>query len=114
MRGGAVRVDKITMETAAEMIVHPTGRHLSKREKIHLQRVLAAVGLRIARIHPREKIQRYRPRGFWRDTESALMRIVTARDLLIGGVERFRAETMGGIGDRGSSALFQRGDDLRP
>src|SRR4051794_25307215 len=53
MRDVPVGVDGIAMESAAEMIVHSAPGHFSKRENIHLQRVLAAIRLRIARVDPR-------------------------------------------------------------
>src|SRR5205085_10308058 len=108
-----VSVHGIAMKSASEMIVHPASRHFAQGEEVHLQGVFAALGLRISRVNTREKIQRYRARKFWGDAEPAFVRVVTARDLLISGVESFAAELRAGISHPGDSRFSQRGGDFR-
>src|SRR5438874_9440505 len=53
MRDVPIAIDRIAMESAAQMIVHSTRRHLAKREQIHFERTLSGFRLRIARIKSR-------------------------------------------------------------
>src|SRR4051812_39369105 len=99
MRDVPVGVDRIAVETAAEMVVHSAGCHFAEGEQVHLQSMLAALGLRTARVNPREKIQGDRARKFRGDAEPAFMRVIAAGNLLVSGVEGFSAQFLSGIGD---------------
>ena len=112
MRHMPESIDRVTVKPAAQMIVHSTRCHFAEREKIHLERMLAARRFGRARINAEEKIERHRSRKFWRATESAFVRIVAPRDLLIGRVESRRVERRCVATTR--FRLRQRGNDLRP
>jgi hypothetical protein len=43
MRHVPVAIDRITVEAAAQMVVHATRRHFAEREEIHLERMSAAL-----------------------------------------------------------------------
>src|SRR2546423_8987884 len=100
------------MKTATQMIVHSAGCHLSKREQIHLQRVLAAVRLGFSSKNAGEEIQGHWPRKFRGNAEASFMSIIAARNLLIGCVEIFPAELRPGLGGSACRTLVERGDDF--
>ena len=90
------------MKAAADMIVHSTGGHLAQSEQSHFKSMYAhgrGIGIlpilsgdwleanaTTSRVKSRQEIKRYWPGKFWRTTEAALFRIVTALNLLVGGV----------------------------
>ena len=113
MRHVPVGIDRVTVKSAADVIVHSARRHFAQGEQIHLERVLAPRGLRFTRVHPSEEVERDRPRKFRRDTEAAFVCVVAARDLLICRFQRRRPQ----LHRRSPASRFrlsQRGDDLRP
>ena len=102
------------MEAAAEMIVHSAGRHFAQGEQRHLRARACRCRIRaITRVNAEQKIQRDRARKFRRAAEAAFVRIEAARDLLVSGVESFRAELAAGIARLPATACSKRGDDLR-
>ena len=101
------------MEAAAEMIVHSARRHFAQREQIHLERVFAGIALADrARKIAKEKIERHRPRKFRRIAETAFVRVVAARDLLVGCVQDLRVE-LSPLPPLRRLSFAQRCDDLR-
>ena len=92
MRHVPIGIDRVTVKAAAQVIVHSARHHFAKREEIHLERVLAPRRFGRQPINAGQKIQRHRPREFWRHTEAAFVCVVAPRDLLIGGVQGRRIE----------------------
>src|SRR5205823_10652472 len=78
-----VRVDGIAMKSTADVIVYSTGRHLSQCQQDHFQGVLPGIRIRIARVEPRQKIERDGAWKFWRATKAALACIKSPRKLLV-------------------------------
>ena len=105
-------IHRVPVKAAAQVIVHSAGRHFAERKEIHLERVLAAHGFGRPPIDAGKKIQRHRPREFWRHTETAFVCVVASRDLLIGCLQGRRAELRRFSTTRLS--LRQRRDDFRP
>ena len=63
-----VTIDRVTMKTAAQMIVHSARGHLAQRKQRHFERLWRAFPLLpIARIKSGKKIQRHRAREFRRE-----------------------------------------------
>src|SRR6266550_195385 len=86
MRHVPVTINRVTMKTAADMVVHTAGRHFAQGKEVHLQCVFAGVAFRISRVKSGKKIERHWARKFRRIAETSLLGIVTARNLLIRGV----------------------------
>ena len=86
MRHVPVTINRVTMKTAADMVVHTAGRHFAQRKQIHFQRVLPDFALRASGVNAGKKIERHWARKFRRIAETSLLGIVTARNLLIRGV----------------------------
>src|SRR5438067_8491773 len=83
MRHVPARVDRIPMKSTADVIVHPTRRHLSQCQQDHFQGVLPGIRIRIACLEPRQKIERDGAWKFWRATKAALACIKSPRELLV-------------------------------
>src|SRR4029077_6157857 len=114
-----VTSDRVTMKTAADVIVHPAGGHFAQREQSHVERVFARISLGITRIKSRQEIQRDRPRKFWSITESGFFWVVTAIKLLVSGLQNRRVDLAFACrarfrrtGDRRSLRFAQRCNDL--
>src|SRR5216683_1032905 len=102
------------METAAEMIMDSPCCHFAQREKIHVESVLAARGLRaVPRINAKKKIEGHWPRKFRCASEASFVRIVGARQLLVSGVNCLGIKVAGTIG-QALSRFTQGSDDLIP
>jgi hypothetical protein len=74
------------MKPAADVIVHSASSHFAQREQRHVEGVLAVIALGIACVESRKEIERDWPRKFRRIAETAFLRIVTAVELLVGGI----------------------------
>jgi hypothetical protein len=81
-----VTIDRVTMKTAADVIMHSPRGHFAQRKQIHLQRLFPRVAFRISRVKSREEIQRHWPRKFWRITKSAFLWVIAAVKLTVGGL----------------------------
>src|SRR5882724_2793660 len=81
-----VTIDRVTMKTAADMIVHSTRRHFAQRKQSHLERLFAGVALRISRVKSRQEIECNWPWKFWRVTKPAFLWVITAVNLPVGGL----------------------------
>src|SRR5262245_58147248 len=79
-------ISGITMEAAANVIMHASGGHPPQSVKCHLQ----GVSLPGAHVIPEEKIERHGPREFWGSAKTAVSWIVTGLDLLISLVQHLR------------------------
>src|SRR5207245_8063056 len=82
---------------AAEMIVHSTRSHFAQRDQIHFERVLPRFALGIARVKPRQKIQRDRARKFWGGAEAAFLVVERARQLFVGGLKKLIVDLSSGF-----------------
>src|SRR5436305_8093874 len=82
-----IPIDGIAVKSAADMIMHSTRRHFAQREQRHIERVFAGIALGIAGIESRKKSESGRARKFRRIPETAFLRIMTAIELLIGGIQ---------------------------
>src|SRR5467141_2249094 len=98
MRHVPVTIDRVTMEAAADMIVHPAGRHFAQRPQSHFERVLAGgrgIGILpmffrhwleakatfYSRIKSGEEIERRRPREYPGHAKTAFARLGAAIEL---------------------------------
>ena len=81
-----VTINRVTMKSAADMIVHSARSHFAQREQRHVEGVFAIIALGIACVESHQEIERDWPRKFRCIAESAFFRIVTAIDLTIGSI----------------------------
>ena len=100
-------VNRVAVETAAEMVVHSAVGHFAQREKAHVERARIA----FERVEPQQKIQRNGARKFRSTAEPAEIVIEAVRDFFKCGAEDFS------IGHRavvrfGCGVFAQRGDRL--
>src|SRR6516162_4705357 len=80
-----MRVDRVSVKAATQVIVHPAIRHFPERKQRH---IAGSFGLRSVPV-PEEKIKDGRTRKLWRRTESAFVRIEALSQLLKAEVEPF-------------------------
>ncbi len=81
------------MKAAAQLIVHPAGRHFAQGEERHSQRRFARFRLRRGTlVDVKKKLERDRPRKLRRAAEPAFARVVAACDLLVGGIDQLRID----------------------
>src|SRR5204863_511380 len=78
-----VTINRVTVKSAANVIVHSACSHFAEREQRHIESVFAGIALGIARVESREEIERDWPRKFRCSTESTFLRVITAIDLMI-------------------------------
>ena len=62
-----VRVDRVAVEAAADLVVHAAGRHRVERDRDHLERL----GCGVARGHVEEEVERHRLRELGGAAEAA-------------------------------------------
>src|SRR5215467_4082038 len=82
-----VTIYRVTMKAAADVIVHSAPSHFAQREQRHVESKFAGIALWIACVESCDKIECDRPRKFRRSTESALLRVITAIELFISGIQ---------------------------
>src|SRR5207245_7315736 len=92
MRHVPVTIDRVTVKSAADVIVHSTRGHLAQREQSHFERIFAGLALGSACVRSRQKIESHWPRKFWRIAEAAFLRAITAGNLLVSGYQQFSTE----------------------
>src|SRR6187551_3634480 len=101
------------MKPTAKLIMHPPGRHLAQGKQRHPEGRFPRLGVCGGSVVGAEKkIKRHRPRELWRAAKSALPRIVTTRDLLIGGIDQPGVNFPRSLYRRGGSGTSQRRHDL--
>ena len=81
-----VTIDRVTMKTAADVIMHSARCHFAQRKQSHLERLFAGIALRIARVKSRQEIECNWPWKFWRITKPAFLWVITAVNLPVGGL----------------------------
>src|SRR5882724_7099923 len=81
-----VTIDRVTMKTAADVIMHSPRGHFAQRKQSHLERLFAGVALWIPRVKSRQEIERNWSWKFWRITKPAFLWVITAVNLPVGGL----------------------------
>src|SRR5947209_16703173 len=81
-----VTIDRVTVKSAADVIVHSARGHFAKREQGHFECLFAVTALGIACVKSRKEIESDRARKLWRVTKPAFLRVVIAIKLLISGL----------------------------
>ena len=74
------------MKPSADVIVHSACSHFSQREQRHVESVFTGIAFGIACVEARQEIKRDWPRKFWRVTEAAFLRVITAIELTVGSI----------------------------
>src|SRR5690348_4682952 len=83
MRHEPYGIDRITMKSAAELIVDPPARHLAERRRDHLERVIRVRASPIAQ----QEIEGHRLRKLRRTIEPAVSRVEPLRNAAVCAVE---------------------------
>src|SRR6185369_5542816 len=84
-------VYRIAMKSAAELVIHPTFRHLAGSLLDHIKRSLIAGAIPVAK----QEIERHRWWKLRTSAESAIRPVKRANEALIRGVEQVRRKCFG-------------------